>query len=306
MAVVGTFTQSIHPPNLSGDHPGGRPWSRANRFKPPGNKKKRRFCRGVAGLLNKKLMGMDFFKAVWQTWEFMICCFFCWGDVCSFETFRFKGSIDLFSRQFSRCFCWSLSDPKFHGMSFCQGTLSTVFFQWEFVSKKHEMPNYTTSHIPTFVWFRHQLWRFRNVFINICMNLLWWPSLGTERLWLDPKIIPKTSQNTGNTSGGMTVCLFWGFESHPRFWKNATVWIPGPSEPKNDDEDFQRQVLASKSAWSHCRCDEEHHVASLLGRWGDLANLRADDLFGMVGRLRSGMKIDAFFKGWKKWSPMRE
>lgn len=125
-----------------------------------------------AGLL-KKNSGDGFLQSIWQTWKFMICCFFVGVMFALLKLSGLKVYRSLHHKIFSVLFCWSLSDPKFHGMSFCQGKWSTVFFQWEFVSKKtwNALPNYIKLLIsPHFFLFRHQLWRFRNVFINICMN----------------------------------------------------------------------------------------------------------------------------------------
>ena len=161
---MGTFTQSIHPTCRAIIRRAAVQPSES--FQATG-KQKNGVCRSCWAA-DKKLMGMDFFKAVWQTWKFIICCFFVGVMFALLKLSGLKVYRSLHHKIFSVLFCWSLSDPKFHGMSFCQGKWSTVFFPVGICAKKYEMPNYTTSHIPTFFLFRHQLWR--NVFINFCMN----------------------------------------------------------------------------------------------------------------------------------------
>ena len=87
--------------------------------------------------------------------------------------------------------------------------------------------------------------------------------------------------------------FFFGALNHIRVFEITHGVNSGPSEPKTTTKIDQRQVLASKSAWSHCRCDEEHPESIPVGRWGPGKSAMVT-LFGMVGRLRSVMKIDPF------------
>lgn len=190
-------------------------------FQATGKQKTRRFVAALLGC-GQKNSGDGFLQSIWQTWNFMICCFFVGVMFALLKLSGLKVYRSLHHKIFSVLFCWSLSDPKFHGMSFCQGKWSTVFFQWEFVSKKHEMPNYTTSHIHTFFCSGTNYGDLGMCSSTFCHELLRWPSLGTERntsfsVRYDWTLKSYTQKNTVHLRRHSPACLFWGFESHPRF-----------------------------------------------------------------------------------------
>lgn len=161
-------------------------------------------------------------------------------------------------------FVGSLSDPevlctqKFYGMSFCQGK-----FHQRFISSG-----------------------------NLCKQIMKCPTY-----FITSHIYIHTFFGSGTNYGDLGMCsstFAWTivvtFKSNPRFRDNARCFRDPPRKRRRR---FQRQVLASKSAWSHCRCDEEHHVASPLGRWG--AGKSASWWpFWDGGQIKIGDESDAF------------
>lgn len=261
-------------------------------FQATGKQKTRRFVAALLGC-GQKNSGDGFLQSIWQTWNFMICCFFVGVMFALLKLSGLKVYRSLHHKIFSVLFCWSLSDPKFHGMSFCQGKWSTVFFQWEFVSKKHEMPNYTTSHIHTFFCSGTNYGDLGMCSSTFCHELLRWPfprhrkkHLLFGTLWLDPKIIyPKKHRSP---------------QSFLRLWITSAFFeithgvSSGPSEPKTTTK-----ISTNGRSWPPNQLGVIVVAMRSIRKafpWedGELANLRAGDLFVMVGRLRSVMNVWPF------------
>lgn len=152
---------------------------------------------------------------------------------------------------------------------------------------------------PHLFLFRHQLWRFRNVFINL---LPWIIAVTFPRhrkkhllfgtLWLDPKIIyPKKHRSPQEAFACMSFLRLWITSA---FFEITHGVSSGPSEPKTTTK-----ISTNGRSWPPNQLGVIVVAMRSIRKafpWedGELANLRAGDLFVMVGRLRSVMNVWPF------------